>query len=150
MKKFLKVATAFVAISCAATPVAFASATEKAAPQSPKSFYETFAETAQPDSYSTYDLTRGSSFTNYIWVRNGYVFNRFDNIAIEFSSGNSVAFEYYDSSGKLIDRHEHDSLSNWQSCGVTTQLWPNVKIKLVNTGGGTVTIRSGSVVYNYQ
>lgn len=91
-----------------------------------------------------------SSFTNYIWVRNGYVFNRFDNIAIEFSSGNSVAFEYYDSSGKLIDRHEHDSLSNWQSCGVTTQLWPNVKIKLVNTGGGTVTIRSGSVVYNYQ
>lgn len=99
------------------------------------------------------DLTRKyyqfweTSFSNYVWVKSGTVFPNIEYVDAELSNRATMAFEFYDSSNRLIFSDLRKDATGWVTSYYGDYYDTPAKIKLVNKGSGTVYIKSGTVGY---
>lgn len=102
--------------------------------------------------YTGYDFGK-TSFSSYIWVKGGGTFKNLDTIDMENSSGQSISVEVYDSAGKYYGKGVTVKGGGWRSVNFESAgILPkgkSYKIKLVNLGSGTVTLKQGTVLYNH-
>ncbi|QSX23444.1 hypothetical protein [Priestia megaterium] len=102
--------------------------------------------------YTGYDFGK-TSFSNYVWIKGGGTFKNLATIDMENSTGQSISVQVYDSTGKYYGKGVTAKGAGWRSVNFEAAgILPKgkyYKIKLVNLGSGTVTLKQGTVLYNY-
>lgn len=113
------------------------------------------ASDGKPYAYGKYTGVNFSrySFKTSKWVRGGATFKNLACIDMENSSGQSLEVRVYDSTGKYYGKGVTAKGSGWRSVNFESAgILPkgkSYKIKLVNLGSGTVSLKQGTVLYNY-
>lgn len=93
------------------------------------------------------------TFKTSKWVKDGTTFKNLACIDMENSSGQSLEVRVYDSAGKYYGKGVTAKGAGWRSVNFEKYgILPkgkSYKIKLVNLGSGTVSLKQGTVLYNY-
>lgn len=117
-----------------------------------ESLVEATAKTYPYGKYTGYDFGK-YSFKTSKWVKSGGTFKNLACIDMENSTGQSLAVKVYDSSGKYYGKGVTAKGAGWRSVNFESAgILPKgkyYKIKLENLGSGTVTLKQGTVLYNY-
>src|SRR5699024_1156881 len=94
-----------------------------------------------------YDFGR-TTFSNYIWISGGFAFFNPRHFDIEIITNQPMTLQIYDSQDKYQGKRSFPKGYHWQSANLSgLPRGKRYKLKLINSGSGTVQLLQGQLAY---